>query len=227
LRDWWTLLHPPYTIWHLSYVVIGACLAPVVNAGRLGSTLLGFFLAVGVAAHALDELHGRPLRTRIPAWELVSASVLALAASVAIGIAGTMRVGLWLLPFVGVGVLLVLGYNLELAGGVVHTDAGFAAAWGAFPVLTSYFAQSARLSPAAIVAAAGAFALSFTQRALSTRARFLRRRVSHVHGTIELADGESRALDDEFLLQPIEIALRSMVGGIAALAIALAIARLS
>ena len=27
-RDWWTLLHPPYTSWHLSYVVIGATLAP-------------------------------------------------------------------------------------------------------------------------------------------------------------------------------------------------------
>ena len=23
-RDWWTLLHPPYTLWHLSYVALGA-----------------------------------------------------------------------------------------------------------------------------------------------------------------------------------------------------------
>ena len=64
-RDWWTLLHPPYTAWHLSYVVIGACLAPHVGLSALIATLIAFFLAVGLAAHALDELNGRPLRTRI------------------------------------------------------------------------------------------------------------------------------------------------------------------
>ena len=39
-RDWWTLLHPPYTAWHLSYVVIGASLAPDVNLRWLGETVL-------------------------------------------------------------------------------------------------------------------------------------------------------------------------------------------
>ncbi len=28
-RDYVTLLHLPYTAWHLSYVVLGACLVPV------------------------------------------------------------------------------------------------------------------------------------------------------------------------------------------------------
>ncbi|MHB8593760.1 MAG: hypothetical protein ACYDB3_05415, partial [Acidimicrobiales bacterium] len=62
-RDWWTLLHPPYTAWHLSYVVIGSLIGPRVNWSTLGATVLAFFLAVGVAAHALDELQGRPLGT--------------------------------------------------------------------------------------------------------------------------------------------------------------------
>ncbi|MFB3739399.1 MAG: hypothetical protein ACE14W_10620, partial [Candidatus Velamenicoccus archaeovorus] len=60
-RDYWTLLHPPYTLWHLSYVVIGACLTDVVDLRWLGETVLAFFLAVGLGAHALDELRGRPL----------------------------------------------------------------------------------------------------------------------------------------------------------------------
>ena len=34
-RDWWTLLHPPYTAWHLSYSVIGAALAPRAATSRL------------------------------------------------------------------------------------------------------------------------------------------------------------------------------------------------
>ena len=47
-RDWWTLLHPPYTAWHLSYVVFGAAVAPRLDGGRLGATVLAALLAVGV-----------------------------------------------------------------------------------------------------------------------------------------------------------------------------------
>ena len=72
-RDWWTILHPPYTLWHLSYVVIGACLVAPVNVGHLAMTALAFFLAVGIGAHALDELHGRPLGTAIPTRTLIVA----------------------------------------------------------------------------------------------------------------------------------------------------------
>src|SRR5437899_2261109 len=28
-RDYWTLLHPPYTVWHLPYVLLGAAFAPI------------------------------------------------------------------------------------------------------------------------------------------------------------------------------------------------------
>ena len=50
-RDWWTILHPPYTAWHLSYVVIGATLAPHTDGAKLAATALAFFLAVGVATN--------------------------------------------------------------------------------------------------------------------------------------------------------------------------------
>src|SRR5271154_2006729 len=102
-RDWWTVLHPPYTAWHLSYVVIGASLAPRVSISRMVATILAFLLAVGVAAHALDELHGRPLRTTIPTAALVGATVLGLAGAVALGVAGVIRVGPVLVPFIVVG----------------------------------------------------------------------------------------------------------------------------
>ena len=87
LRDWWTLLHPPYTAWHLAYVVIGATLAPKVKLGSLLATLLAFFLAVGLAAHALDELHGRPMRTKIPGPVLIAVTVAGLAGAVGLGVA--------------------------------------------------------------------------------------------------------------------------------------------
>src|SRR5436305_598864 len=64
-RDLVTLLHPPYTAWHLSYVAIGAAAAPHIYANRLIAALAAFFLAVGISAHALDELHGHPLATKL------------------------------------------------------------------------------------------------------------------------------------------------------------------
>src|ERR671925_941821 len=76
--QWYTLLHPPYTAWHLSYVLIGASLAPGVDIRRLAATLVAFFLAVGVAAHALDELHGRPLRTTMADATLIIAAVISM-----------------------------------------------------------------------------------------------------------------------------------------------------
>ena len=226
-RDWWTLLHPPYTAWHLSYVVIGACLAPVVDVTRLVATVLAFFLAVGVCAHALDELNGRPLRTHIPTAALVGVSVLGLAGAVALGIAGIAQVGPALVPFLVLGPLLVIGYNVELFGGIIHNDVGFAASWGAFPVLVAYVAQTGRLAAAPVIAGMGAFALSAAQRALSTPARMLRRRTSAVAGSLTLADGGTVPLDRAALLAPLERGLRTLSWAVVLLATGMAVARLT
>ncbi|MGH9130697.1 MAG: hypothetical protein ACRDWV_03280 [Acidimicrobiales bacterium] len=226
-RGWWTVLHPPYTAWHLAYVVIGASLAPSVNWGTLGATLGAFFLAVGVAAHALDELNGRPLRTSIPSSHLVGAAAASLSLAVALGVGGVVRLGIGLVPFIGVGAFLVVAYDLELVGGRLHNDATFALAWGAFPVLTAYFAQAGTIGFTAVAAAAGAFALSGAQRHLSAPARTLRRHVVEVSGSLTLADGTSRALTREVLLAPLERALKALCWAVVALAVALAVSRLS
>jgi hypothetical protein len=225
-RDWWTLLHPPYTAWHLSYVVIGSALAPRVSLTPLLATLTAFFLAVGLAAHALDELNGRPLQTRIPAPTLVAVTVAGLAGAVAFGVAGVARVGWVLVPFLIVGPALVVAYNAELFGGIIHTDLGFAAAWGAFPVLTAYTAQTGRLAVAPVLAALAALAMSAAQRKLSTPARTLRRRSVRVEGSVILADSQTVALDQAALLAPLEGALRAMSWGLVLLAAGLALARL-
>ena len=226
-RDWWTLLHPPYTAWHLSYVVIGAALAPRVQTSRLIASVLAFFLAVGLAAHALDELRGRPLRTRIPAPALVAVVVVGLAGALALGVAGVYRVGWTLIPFMVVGPVLVIAYNAELYSGAMHTDFGFAAAWGAFPVLVGYVAQAGSLAVAPVLAAAGAFALSSAQRGLSTPARNIRRRAVRVEGSITFGDGRIVPITADELLRPLELALRSSSWAIVLLAAALAVARLT
>lgn len=225
-RDVWALLHPPYTAWHLSYVLIGASLAPKVSIVRLVATLLAFFLAVGVSAHALDELRGRPLQSELPAGLLWVAAGIGLAGAVALGIAGVFVVGLWLLPFIALGVFFVFAYNLELLRGRVHGDFWFALSWGAFPVLTAYFAQTGRLSVAAVAAAAAGYALSYAQRMLSTPARTLRRKSRSVSGELILTDGSEVALDRPTLLRPLERALSALSWGVVALSVGLVASRL-
>jgi hypothetical protein len=191
------------------------------------ATLLAFFLAVGIAAHALDELNGRPLRTQIPSSVLVTLTVVSLAGAVALGVVGVWKVGWTLLPFMLVGPLLVLGYNMELFGGRIHTDAGFALAWGSFPVLVAYVAQTGGLAAAPFIAAAAAFFVSAAQRYLSTPARLIRRRSVSVDGSVSLTDGTTLSIDDRSLLRPLERALRALSWGIVLLATALAISRLT
>jgi hypothetical protein len=152
-RDYVTLLHAPYTLWHLSYVAIGASLAPHFHAGRLAASAAAFFLAVGIGAHALDELNGRPLRTRIPDKSLIGLAAASIGGAVAIGIAAAIQIDLWLLAFVAFGGFVVVAYNLELLGGRVHNDLWFGLAWGGFPLLTGYFASAERLTGEAVLGA--------------------------------------------------------------------------
>jgi hypothetical protein len=226
-RDYVTLLHPPYTAWHLSYVVIGACLAPHLYERRLAAALVAFFLAMGISAHALDELKGRPLQTRIPETVLVGLTVVPLAIAVGIGIAGALAFNGWLLVFVAVGLALVPVYNLELFGGAIHNNVGFALAWGAFPLLTGYFACAGTISWTALLAAAYATLTSYVQRVLSTPVRQVRRRVASVSGTIELRDGTREPVTRETLAAAPERSLQALAAANVALAAALLVLRLA
>lgn len=224
-RDYFTLLHPPYTLWHLSYVVLGAALAPTLRYDRLGATLLAFFLAVGIAAHALDELNGRPLRSRIPSPVLALLAAAALAGAVALGLLGAVLVSPWLLAFVAFGAFIVLAYNLELFGGRFHSDLWFALGWGAFPLLTAYWASAERLEPAAAAGAIAAFSLSLAQRTLSSRVRTVRRRVQSIEGTITYADGATEAIDRPWALAADERALMLMAAAVVGVSVATLLAR--
>jgi len=225
-RDWVTLLHPPYTAWHLSYVVLGAAAAPTLHVGRLLATLGAFFLAVGVSAHALDELAGRPLQTRLRRGTLTGLAVVGLVGAVGIGVVGAFVVSPLLLPLIAIGALLVPAYNLELADGRFHTDLWFAIAWGGFPAFTGYFAQTLRITVTGVLVAAGCGVLSSAQRRLSTPVRELRRRTVAVTGEQELADGTTVALTKASLAAPLEGALSALWIAVVLLAIGLLAAKL-
>jgi hypothetical protein len=225
-RDLVTLLHPPYTAWHLSYVVLGAAAAPTLHVGRLIATLGAFFLAVGVSAHALDELTGRPLGTMLRRRTLIGLAVVGLVGSVGIGVAGAIVVSPLLAPAVAIGAVLVLGYNLELAGGRLHTDLWFAIAWGGFPAFIGYFAQTLTVDATGVLVAAGCCVLSAAQRRLSTPVRELRRRTATITGEQTLSDGTTVAVTKASVAAPLEGALSALWIAVVLLAAGLLAAKL-
>ena len=189
-RDYVTVLHLPYTLWNLSYVALGAAIAPHFHTGRMLWTMAAFALALGVAAHMLDELNGRPLKTRIGSGTLVALSALSLAGACAIGVWAAFTWGFGLLVFVALGALVVPAYNLEWFGGRIHNAWGLALSWAGLPVLAAYFAQAQTIRPEAVLAAAYASAMILVQRTLSTPVRRARREL----GTVEGVEPMERAL---------------------------------
>jgi hypothetical protein len=225
-RDLVTLLHPPYTAWHLSYVALGAAAAPTLHADRLGAALGAFFLGVGVCAHALDELNGRPLRTGISDRGLIVISAIALAGAIALGVVGVVTVGASLIPFIVAGTFIVVAYNLELFGGRFHSDFWFAAAWGAFPAFTAYWVNAVSIGAPGVLVTVACFSISVAQRRLSTPVRTLRRRTSSVSGSQTLVDGQVLPVTKESLAAPFDGALRALAAGMVLLAAGVVIVRL-
>ena len=89
----------------------------------------GILPSSGRGRPQLDELHGRPLHTSLPAWQLVLAAVLGLGGALGLGVLGLYVVRGWFFVFILVGVTVVVGYNLELFGGRLHTRAVIVLSW--------------------------------------------------------------------------------------------------
>jgi hypothetical protein len=230
-RDLLNVLHLPYTAWHLANVLLGAAAASQVHSDRLLATLAAFFLGLGVSAHALDELNGRPLRTRLSDRALIALAAFGLGGAVGIGVAGCLIVSATLAPFVAAGGFIVVAYSLELFGGRFHTDFWLAASWAAFPALTSWWVNTLSLdSPKAVAAgllvAVGCFGLVSAQRRLSTPVRRLRRRTVSLSGEQVLDDGTVVPLSIEGIASPLDGALRMLWWAVVAVSIGVVLLRI-
>lgn len=213
LARWVNTIHLPYTLWHLSYVAIGAALAPAVRWDVLGWALLAFFLGLGVAAHALDLVRGDPLVLRLPQSHLALVGGVSLFLAAMVGAANLHwgNIPGWMSWLMLAGVFIVVGYNLELPG--MHGDAQFALFWGAFPFVVGYLAMGGGSPLMLVLGAAFCFLTSWAQRVLSIRARYLRRRVRHA--TVWLSEWGGLAQDPpggglRWLLEPLDQALMLM-----------------
>lgn len=218
-RDLLALLHPPYTLWHLTYVAMGAAIAPQLDWVHLAGTLLAFLFGLGIGAHALDELHDRPLGTTLSRRTLLTLALIGMLGAAVLAVTGAFVISPWVAVWGAVGVLLAIGYPLEVPGWL-HTDVGFGLSWGGFPVLVGYWAQTQTLSAPAVLLAAVAAIFSMTQRALSTPARFVRRRTIETKASFEL-ETHDEEWNREKLLDTWERPLRLLAWAMTFLALAL------
>lgn len=222
-RDLLALLHPPYTAWNLAHVVAGAAVAPQVDALILTGTLLAFFFGLGIGAHALDELHSRPLRTSLSRPVLVGLGVGGMVVAIVLAVAGMRIVSPWVMAWAVLGIALAAGYAFEVPR-PLHTPLGFALAWGAFPVLVGYWAQTRTIGLAAVFMAAAMTLLSLAQRALSIPARKLRRTVERAELTMQ-SGSVRETWDEDQMLDTWERPLKFLATAVVVLALALLLAK--
>lgn len=230
-RDVLNVLHLPYSVWHVANVALGAAVAVHVYPVRVVAAMVAFFLAVGVGAHCLDELNGRPLGTQLSSRTLWAMAVAGLGGALAIGVVGVFVVSPTLIPLILFGAFIAPAYNLELFGGRFHTDFWLAASWGGFSALTGWWVNalgvhSVREGLAAAAVVVACYTLTRVQRRLSTPVRELRRRTVAVVGEQQLADGSVRTVDRESISEPLDGALRGLSVAVPLLGLAALLLRL-
>jgi hypothetical protein len=220
LSDFIDLLHPPYTLWHISYVLIGIAMAPSIYPDRSVSVVLAFFFGLGIGSHALDETMGNPLETKISKKTLYFVGFLALATAVAIGLYYVGTVSLLILPFVVVESFFAIAYNLEIFHKRFHSGLIFALSWGAIPFLTGYFVNALTLTIPVLVMALAIGLLTIVQRTLSTYARNWRRKIGPVEA-IRLSGGDVVPISSKDLLSSSELSLKLLTVAIFLFSVAL------
>jgi hypothetical protein len=160
------LLFLPYTGMVLAYTIIGSMLAEQIHWDRVGAILVIYFLAVGIAAHALDAVGSKgvkPWGTVFSDRSLWILAILSVLAAYAIGIYYMVFYTplLWLIA-IPEGFFL-LAYNLEWFKGRFHTDGWFAFSWGSLPVLAGYVLQTNQMSIPVLPVAASMGLLSLVE----------------------------------------------------------------
>jgi hypothetical protein len=221
LTDLVNLLHPPYTLWHLSYVAIGIALSPVIHVDRSVAVLVAFFLGLGVGAHALDETMGNPLKTRLAKSKLYFIGLSALGAAAAIGGYYALTLSLLLVPIIVAEVFLALAYNLEAFHRSFHNGLVFSLSWGVLPFLTGYFVNALSISLTAVLASLAIGLLTYVQRTLSLQARMVRRKLDSPVQALKLESGEEIRVTTGELLSPAEKSLKLLTLTVFILAVAL------
>jgi hypothetical protein len=154
----------PYSLMNASYVLIGSLLATTVHYDRMAGMALSYLLAVGVSAHSLDAMSpNKPWGDFLSRNQLLSLAIAALIPSLGLGLFYALTYTPLLLPLGLIELFFLLSYNLELFGGMFHTDFWFATSWGFLPVLAGFIVQTDAVTPASLAGGLFGFFTAFVE----------------------------------------------------------------
>jgi len=233
VREFYTIMHLPYTSMVLSYVVIGAMLSQSIYFDRVILTVVAYFLGLGFCAHALNELHAAHWTEALGKNELTALFAVPFVGALIIGAYGMLKLftlsrsilpPLVLLIMILLESFFLIAYNTDALSGRLHSDISFAFSWAALPTLVSYYVNALTITPAALLAALAMAGTAGIEINLSRWCKELRRRSPL--NELKFGDGTSQRMSTRELVARPEKALKLIVIVVDVIAISLIAYRL-
>jgi hypothetical protein len=146
---------------------------------RVLSIFIIYFLALGVSAHAADNLGSKKIKpwgNFFTTFELKLMVIGGLSVSYALGIYYIVTFVPLLLIIAIIEGFFLFAYNYELFNGFFHNNFWFAISWGSLPLLAGFVIQTNSISILSLIASIGAFLVAYIEIRISRKYKELKRK---------------------------------------------------
>jgi len=172
------MLFLPYTGMCISFTIIGSMLSESIAWDRVLSIFIIYFLALGVSAHAADNLGSKKIKpwgNYFSTFELRLMVIGGLSVSYMLGIYYIITFAPLLLFIAIIEGFFLFAYNFELFNGLFHNNFWFAVSWGALPLLAGFVIQTNSFSVLSLISSIMAFLVAYTEIRISRKYKELKR----------------------------------------------------
>lgn len=172
------MLFLPYTGMCISFTIIGSMLSESIAWDRVLSIFIIYFLALGVSAHAADNLGSKKIKpwgNYFSTFELRLMVIGGLSVSYILGIYYIITFAPLLLFIAIIEGFFLFAYNFELFNGLFHNNFWFAVSWGALPLLAGFVIQTNSISVLSLISSIMAFLVAYTEIRISRKYKELKR----------------------------------------------------
>ena len=177
------MLFLPYTGMCISFTIIGSMLSESIAWDRVLSIFIIYFLALGVSAHAADNLGSKKIKpwgNYFSTFELRLMVIGGLSVSYILGIYYIIAFVPLLLIIAIIEGFFLFAYNFELFNGLFHNNFWFAVSWGALPLLAGFVIQTNSISVLSLISSIMAFLVAYIEIRISRKYKELKRKPQDV-----------------------------------------------
>jgi hypothetical protein len=177
------MLFLPYTGMCISFTIIGSMLSESIAWDRVLSIFIIYFLALGVSAHAADNLGSKKIKpwgNFFSTFELRLMVIGGLSVSYILGVYYIIIVAPLLLIIAIIEGFFLFAYNFELFNGLFHNNFWFAVSWGGLPLLAGFIIQTNSISVLSLISSIIAFLVAYTEIRISRKYKELKRKPQDV-----------------------------------------------